>query len=101
MVGKQVILRWTVVLFVFGIGIYIAMGIMSRANEDRKPQLIVYGPRNDDGSVHTISDFKLTDQNGNVVTNETFKNKIYIADFIFTTCQGICPVMSDQMERVY
>lgn len=43
---------------------------------------------------HRIADFELIDQTGSVVTNETFKDKIYVADFFFTTCPSICPKMS-------
>jgi protein SCO1/2 len=50
---------------------------------------------------HTIRDFSFTDQNGEIVTQETFKNKIYVADFFFTTCPTICPIMKTQMLRVY
>ena len=46
---------------------------------------------------HTIADFSLINQNGKTVTQETYKNKIYIADFFFTTCQTICPIMTDHM----
>lgn len=46
---------------------------------------------------HIIGDFSLTNQNGEMITNETYKNKIYIADFFFTTCLTICPIMTDNM----
>ena len=46
---------------------------------------------------HTIADFSLTNQNGKTVTQDTYNNKIYIADFFFTTCQTICPIMTDHM----
>jgi protein SCO1/2 len=39
----------------------------------------------------------LTNQNGKTVTQDTYNNKIYIADFFFTTCQTICPIMTDHM----
>jgi len=50
---------------------------------------------------HTIADFSFTNQNGEEVTQETFTDKIYIADFFFTTCPTICPIMKTQMLRVY
>ena len=46
---------------------------------------------------HTIADFSLINQNGKTITQETYNNKIYIADFFFTTCQTICPIMTDHM----
>ena len=50
---------------------------------------------------HTIPNFSFTNQDGETVTEETFKNKIYIADFFFTSCPTICPIMKTQMLRVY
>jgi protein SCO1/2 len=35
------------------------------------------------------------------VTNETFRDKIFVADFFFTSCPTICPIMKTQMLRVY
>lgn len=46
---------------------------------------------------HKIQDFSLVNQNGEKVTNENYRDKIYIADFFFTTCQGICPIMKENM----
>ena len=54
-----------------------------------------------DTTFHTIKDFKLVDQDSNWVTNETFASDIYIADFFFTSCPDICPMMKTQMLRVY
>ena len=49
---------------------------------------------------HKISDFKLTNQNGKVITKANYKDKIYVADFFFTTCQDICPVMTKNMYQL-
>ena len=46
---------------------------------------------------HKISSFELVNQNNQTVTNEFYDGKIYIADFFFTTCPGICPIMKDNM----
>ena len=46
---------------------------------------------------HKIDDFSLVNQNNEVVSNETFDGKIYVADFFFTTCPGICPIMKENM----
>lgn len=51
-------------------------------------------------SQHKIADFKLVNQNGEFVTNEDFP-AIYVADFFFTTCPTICPVMTAEMHRIY
>ncbi|MEP1489617.1 MAG: SCO family protein [Algibacter sp.] len=49
---------------------------------------------------HKIPDFKLTNQLGEAVTHKTFNNKIYITDFFFTTCPGICPKMTGNMAKI-
>ncbi len=50
---------------------------------------------------HTIAPFSFVDQDSATVTNKTFENKIYIADFFFTSCRTICPKMKTQLLRVY
>ncbi|OEK06537.1 SCO family protein [Roseivirga misakiensis] len=50
---------------------------------------------------HTIPDFSFTDQDSLNVTPATFEGKIYVADFFFGTCPTICPIMKQQMLRVY
>jgi protein SCO1/2 len=47
---------------------------------------------------HQIPAFSLTNQNGETITEKTFENKIYITDFFFTTCPGICPLMTANMD---
>jgi protein SCO1/2 len=49
---------------------------------------------------HTIADFSLTNQNGKTITQRDYKDKIYIADFFFTTCPTICPVMTKNMAGI-
>ncbi|OZV70727.1 SCO family protein [Winogradskyella aurantia] len=49
---------------------------------------------------HTIADFSLINQNGETVTQDSYKDKIYVADFFFTTCQTICPIMTDHMYQI-
>ena len=49
---------------------------------------------------HKIADYELINQNNQIVTNKTYDGKIYIADFFFTTCPGICPIMTDNMIKL-
>lgn len=49
---------------------------------------------------HTIADFSLVNQNGDTITQENYKDKIYVADFFFTTCPTICPVMTKNMGEI-
>ena len=47
--------------------------------------------------IHRIPAFKFIDQQGDTITNQTIAGKIYIANFFFTTCRGICPKMTTNM----
>ena len=49
---------------------------------------------------HTVSDFNLINQNGETITQEAYKDKIYVADFFFTRCGSICPIMTDNMVEI-
>ncbi len=49
---------------------------------------------------HKIADFKLINQSGDTITNKTFDNKIYVTDFFFTSCPGICLKMTGNMSLV-
>ncbi len=49
---------------------------------------------------HKIADFKLVNQNGDTITQDFYKDKIYVADFFFTTCVTICPIMTDHMLKI-
>lgn len=48
--------------------------------------------------IHTIAPFNFTNQNGEKVSNSTFKDKICVADFFFTTCPSICPTLAKNMS---
>jgi protein SCO1 len=92
-----------------GLGIKIFYVIISAAILEcciakKEQPLPVFGEREVSGSdtvYHAIADFKFVDQDSNEVTNDTFKGKIYVADFFFTSCRTICPIMKTQMLRVY
>ncbi|MCO5724402.1 SCO family protein [Robiginitalea marina] len=47
---------------------------------------------------HTIADFALVNQNGDTITQEDYRGHIYVADFFFTTCPTICPIMTENMR---
>jgi len=61
----------------------------------------VEGQTMTDTLYHQVPDFHFTDQNGLPVTASTFEGKVYIADFFFTTCPTICPVMKNNLLKVY
>ena len=47
-----------------------------------------------------IPDFSLTERSNRIVTRKELEGKIWIADFIFTHCGGICPAMSANMQKL-
>ncbi len=49
---------------------------------------------------HKIAPFTLVNQNNDTITEDYYNNKIYIADFFFTTCQTICPIMTEHMVEI-
>lgn len=49
---------------------------------------------------HVIPAFSFTDQDGKTITRSDVKGKIYVADFFFTRCTGICPRMTANMSKV-
>jgi len=50
---------------------------------------------------HTINDFSLVNQLGDTITKADVTGKIFVTDFFFTTCGGICPKMTTQLQRVH
>lgn len=78
--------------------------ILFSACRKSEPKLPVFGERDFNGTdtvYHKIAPFSFVDQDSAVINNNTFKDKIYVADFFFTTCRTICPIMKTQMKRVY
>lgn len=70
----------------------------------KNEKLPIFGQREVVGTdtvYHTIAPFSFVDQDSAEITNTTFKDKIYVADFFFTSCRTICPIMKSQMLRVY
>ncbi|WP_029037622.1 SCO family protein [Salinimicrobium xinjiangense] len=47
-----------------------------------------------------VPDFEFIDQHGETVTNEDYEGKVYIAEFFFSTCPTICPIMKDNLVQV-
>lgn len=50
---------------------------------------------------HMIGPFSFKNQEGNIITEKDIEGKIFVAEFFFTTCKGICPKMNDNLVRVY
>jgi protein SCO1 len=94
------------ILALAGIVIVYAFFIYDRSKPIR--YLAIYGPKEyesvkgkTDTVYHTIQDFHFINQDGKPVSRKDLDGSVYVADFFFTTCHSICPIMSDQMERIY
>jgi protein SCO1/2 len=48
-----------------------------------------------------VQDFSFINQNGDTITQTNIADKVYVAEYFFTTCKGICPKMNANMRRVY
>jgi len=54
-----------------------------------------------DSVFHTIPPFSFTTHQGKIINNDFVKGKIYVADFFFTNCPSICPIMTDNMKILH
>jgi protein SCO1/2 len=79
--------------------------------EERKPKLPYIGNfdlvyKNEDGKTRvdtiypTIPKFSYLNEDSVIVTNKTFKNKVWVAEFFFATCPTICPIMNSQLKNL-
>jgi protein SCO1/2 len=86
----------------------IALAISCGAPSEKTSEVVelpILGERyvddNQDTVYHTIADFAFVNQVGDTIRKEDMAGKIYVADFFFTSCPTICPVMKKEMLRVY
>ena len=70
-------------------------------NRDTKTVKLSDGSTRVDTVYQTIPDFHFLNQDSIEINNDTFKNKVYVADFFFTSCPSICPVMHRNLKKVY
>ncbi|WP_282044149.1 SCO family protein [Winogradskyella flava] len=68
-------------------------------DESFTPNWLAPGTKEEEG-FHKIGSFTLINQLGDTITQQTFENKIYITDFFFASCPGICPQMTDNMFKL-
>lgn len=94
---------------IYMLSLFFVMLVFAACQEQKK-RLPILGPKEiqagmgqgaSDTLFHTIPDFAFVDQDSSLITHDTFEGKIYVADFFFTTCPSICPIMKSQMLRVY
>lgn len=91
--------------FVLILALIISFSCKSESENTTSAQLPILGERyvdeNQDTVYHEIADFAFVNQIGDTITNADVAGKIYVADFFFTTCPTICPIMKKEMLRVY
>lgn len=92
----------TAVGFLLGVLVLFACG--QKKTAEKKLLLPIYGTKtvstNGDTIYHRIKDFSLLNQYKEIISQETAKNKTYVANFFFATCENICPTMNHQLTRV-
>jgi protein SCO1/2 len=54
-----------------------------------------------EGKKHQIAPFSFINQDNQIITNQTFENQVYVAEFFFTSCPSICPIMHGNLMKVY
>lgn len=83
----------------------IALSLCLACNFNTEPKgLPILGERDisgEDTIYHTIPEFTFVNQDSQFITNSTFQDKVYVADFFFTSCTTICPKVKKQMLRIY
>jgi protein SCO1/2 len=52
------------------------------------------------GQGHTIGNFSFKNQYNKTITQKEIEGKVFVAEYFFTTCQSICPIMNVQMQRI-
>ncbi len=88
---------FSAVLFLFA--------MLATACETMQPETLpILGERDyvdGDTIYHTIPDFAFVNQDSELVTNETFTGKVYVADFFFIHCPTICPKTAREMKKIH
>lgn len=108
-----------IIILVVGITVAVTLNMKhysddpeSSYNRNENNRLKVYSPfdvnpalvdssLHDKRKDHTISGFSFLNQLGDTITKSNVTGKIFVADYFFTTCGGICPKMTTQLQRVH
>lgn len=53
------------------------------------------------GYGHKIGSFRFANQDGKTIADDEVGGKVYVAEYFFTTCKSICPIMNKEMQRVH
>lgn len=87
---KRKLLYYSIFFVVLVIGFYVALTqVIPGFGKARLPVLSYVQP------------FRFTNQDGKAVTDKDVEGKVYVAEYFFTTCQSICPIMNTNIRQVY
>ena len=52
-------------------------------------------------TISVVQPFEFINQDGKIVTDKDVEGKVYVAEYFFTTCRGVCPRLNANMKKVY
>tara|TARA_R110002167_G_scaffold103346_23_gene267436 strand:- start:446 stop:1099 length:654 start_codon:yes stop_codon:yes gene_type:complete len=92
----------------YGLSVVLMVGCLLSCNRLSRNELPVFNPSDLNPELvdislqhksenHKVADFELINQNGEIITQEDYQDKIYVVDFFFTSCPSICPLMANNM----
>lgn len=95
-ISKVMNFKQVISVFIFlGLVILLTISVIyfrnSNSNDLNQKNLVIIGK---------APSFSFTNQYGNTISNETYKGKVYVVDFFFTSCPTICPIMTHNMVKV-
>lgn len=64
------------------------------------PKLVKQFSKSELYTFSKVPDFEFVNQDGKTITNNSFKGKVYVVEFFFTTCPTICPIMNQKMLKI-
>lgn len=64
------------------------------------PKIVKHFQKSDLHQFEKVPAFEFTNQNGKIINNESYKGKVYVVEFFFTTCPTICPIMNRKMLTI-
>jgi protein SCO1/2 len=87
--------RWLIIV----LGIFLLLVLLYRATEP-SPQELVEGAHPRLPKISIIPPFTLNERSGKVITNSDLNGKVWVADFVYTTCPGPCPLVTAEMAKI-
>ena len=109
--AQKIVSMYQTVFLRISIALFIVMQVSCMAKKDEPslpyynspdftPQFFASQKKAAKNITHTIGSFSMTDQHGKKITQTDIEGKINVANFIFTSCGSICPVMTKHMKLV-